>query len=121
MLAMLNRHGFHRRGIIPDKTIDGLSIAQMLIDDFRYIGGLHTPVPDALWVNDYHGAFLAQAYTPAGGKLHIAAEVACLYLAIYRGKHCERTIGRAGWDTFRFLLRTDEEMNAERFHRELQS
>jgi hypothetical protein len=45
MFPMLDRHGLHRRGIFPDETIDGLSIAQVLTDDFRYIGRLHTPVP----------------------------------------------------------------------------
>jgi hypothetical protein len=54
----------------------------MLTDDFRYIGRLHAPVPNALGVDDHYGTFIAQSHAPAGGELYIAAEAACLYLAV---------------------------------------
>jgi hypothetical protein len=51
--------------------------------------------------------------------LYIAAEAARQNLAIQRGKHGSRPIGRAGRDAFRFLLCTDREVKTEWLHRVL--
>ena len=118
---MLDRHGLHRGGIGPYQTIDGLAPAQMGIDDFGHIRRLHAPVPYPCRIGDHHWTFIAESHAAAGGELHIMVEAARLDLAIQRAEHSERPAGRAGRDAFWFLLRADENMKAERFHRGLRS
>ncbi len=95
MFAMLDRHGLHRRGIVPDETIEGFAFAQMLADDFRCVGRLHAPVPCPFRVDNHHRAFIAQSHTAAGRELHIVVEAACPNLAFQRGENFGRSFGRA--------------------------
>jgi len=79
---MLDRHRLHRRRIIPHQTSDGLTLANMRGNDFRYIRRLHPPVPHARRIDDHHRAFIAQPHTAAGRELHLPVEAMRLELPI---------------------------------------
>ena len=93
----------------------------MRTDDVGYVGRLHASVPYPCRIDDHYRALITQSHAAAGSKLHLVVEAALLYLAIERAEHSDRPSGRAGGDAFWFLLGADEEMQAERFHRGLQS
>jgi hypothetical protein len=93
----------------------------MRTDDFDYVRRLHAPVPHPCRIHDYHRTFIAQSHAAAGSKLHIVVQAPRLYLAIERVKHSKRPAGCAGGNTFWFLLRANEKMKAERFHRGLRA
>ncbi len=77
------------------------------------------PVPYACRIDDDHGTFITQSHAAAGGELDSVVEALGLDLAIHCVEHSQRPAGRAGGDALRLLLRADEDMKAEWFHRDL--
>ena len=109
----------HSSDIIPDETGDRLAIAQMSLDDFRNIRGLHMAIPHAFGIDHHHGTFVAQPHATASGELNIADEAVGLYLMIECLEHSDRSAGRTRRHALWLLLLTDEQMKAKRFHRGL--